>query len=204
MMMFYRSVTMFLLLMSIFLTSVSCDLPGSVGRDTAACADDSAQSTSRVAFPGSTSLVRYSPEKAGLSLELPGEPIPFNLGMPEDAGRGFKEVTAYTYSDGDLFVFLCHYVSHKPEVPREALRDLTAGFMDSRKKSGLTNSSTEASGECKILMRGDYTMNGVPVRFEGFTRRYKANAWLMTVTYSQSDSAARSLAQYAIDSVRIN
>jgi hypothetical protein len=125
--------------------------------------------------------------------------------MPEDAGRGFKQVTAYTYNDRRLFVFLCHYVSHKPEVARESLKDLAAGFIDSLKKSaGLTDSSTEVSGPCRILMRGSYKQKNVPVRFEGFARRYGANAWILVATYAQSDSSGRPLAQQVLDSVRIN
>jgi hypothetical protein len=190
------------LLTLVFLTSVSCVNPGA---SCESCAEDSSKSTSPAAAPGTPTWARYSPENAGLSLELPGELHPFNVPMPEDPGRGFKQVTAYTYNDRRLFVFLCHYVSHKPEVARESLKDLAAGFIDSLKKSaGLTDSSTEVSGPCRILMRGSYKQKNVPVRFEGFARRYEANAWILVATYAQSDSSGRPLAQQVLDSVRIN
>jgi len=195
------------LLLLVALSSVSCGPLGSViGARETDCIDDPSESTPRTAAaPPNSRLVRCSPEGSGLSLELPGEPRPFEIAMPEDVRRSFQEVKAYTYNDSHLLVFLCRYRCLRSPVTSRQLRDLSAGFIDSFKNSGFPASdySREPKSPCEILMRGSLRQHNVPVRFEGFARGKEGSAWIMVATYAPRDAAAYALAHYVVESVKL-
>jgi hypothetical protein len=149
------------------------------------------------------SLTRYSPEKCGLSLELPSQPESMNAPVPEEMRNMIYYMTMHISMSNGLVVVMNH-ASASTEMPAKSIAEgVVKGIIKSAGVSDLQY-KTEPSTNTKAPLKGSYKQQNVVLEINGIALSQKTHSWGVVMVYKQTDKAAQALAQRILDSIKID
>ena len=130
---------------------------------------------------------RYSPAGLNLSIALPGEPRPTPISKSESAQRNGWKITAYSYTDKQVFAFLVCNTSSDGWATTKILKELTDGFLNgykNRTRTRTRNSRPRPPALAESQSRGATNSTTGKWRWKGSLRR-------RALTYGSSFSLTR-------------
>jgi hypothetical protein len=149
------------------------------------------------------SLTRISPDKCGLSLELPGQPESTNPPVPEEMRSRIYYMTLHI-SAGNGFIVVMNHASASIEMPAKSIAEgVIKGLITSPGVSDLQY-NTEPSTNTKAPLKGSYKQNNVVLEINGIALSQKTHSWGVVIVYKQTDKISQALAQRILDSIKID
>jgi hypothetical protein len=149
------------------------------------------------------SLTRISPEKCGLSLELPSQPESMNAPVPEEMRSLIYYMTMHMSVSNGVVVVMNH-ASASVEMPAKSLAEgVVKGIIKSAGVSDLQY-TTEPSTNTKAPVKGTYKQHNIILEINGIALTQKTHSGVVVLVYKQTDKTAQALGKRILDSVKID
>jgi hypothetical protein len=150
-------------------------------------------------------LTRYSPEKCGMSLELPVQYAPSVVRalIPENLqGKIFYTTLSITQT-GDMAIVYSHMSAIEHLRPKSVAQGTIDGFTNSAGISDLKY-TTEPSTDLQAPIKGTFTLNNIAMEINGIVFSKEKHTWCDVCVYKQSSKTAQAISQRILASIKLD
>ena len=149
-------------------------------------------------------LSRYSPEKCGLSLELPVQPAPvIKTPIPKNLKGKILYRNMSTTQAGDVAVVYSHMSAIEYLQPKSVAQGAINGIVSNSGKLDY-QITTEPSTDTQAPLKGTFKVNNVEMEINGLVLSKEKNTWSVVCLYKASDRKAQELAQRILASIKLD
>ncbi len=144
---------------------------------------------------------RYIPEKCGLSLELPGEPVPVQSSVPENARQRLHYANVYQYDGSEVVAVVLHMSGLEPLSAKGIAEGFVKGIMQNTAVSDLSYSTEPITGS-RAPLKGSYKEGGIVFQMTGVAISQGKQGWLVVSVHRQASQAAQATTGRILSSIK--